>query len=195
MNRIGLTGNIGAGKSTVAAIFAALGVPVYNADLAARKCIESESVKIKIAEIFGRQLFDTGFQLDRKALAAIVFNDKNKLSQLNNLIHPLVKEDFNAWCNEYSQEPFVLHEAAILFESGFDRLFDSNILVVAPEELCISRVVQRDGVSRAMVIERMRNQWPQEDKKKISDYVIANDEVSMLIPQVLAIHKKIMKSK
>jgi len=191
MNRIGLTGNIGTGKSTIARIFENLGVPVYHADNQAREMLTFEPVIDQIADLFGKQVLNTMHQIDRKALASIVFNDKTKLDALNNLIHPLVEEDFSKWCKKHEDQKYILHEAAILFESGFDRLFDANILVTAPEELCIARVMARDGSTKAMVRERILNQWSQYEKQKLSDYVIVNDEIAMVIPQVLAIHQKI----
>lgn len=193
MKRIGLTGNIGTGKSTVARIFEILGIPVYHADKQAREILESETVKAQLADLFGKRVLDTMNQIDRKALASIVFNDKDKLSILNELVHPLVEEDFFRWCNEHASHNYILQEAAILFESGFDRLFDANILVTAPEELCIARVMARDGIGKEMVSDRMRNQWPQEKKRALADYEISNDEISMVIPQVLSIHQELNK--
>lgn len=194
MIRIGLTGNIGTGKSTVARIFEILGVPVYHADKQARKILESEQVKIQLAVLFGKQVVNSLNQVDRKALAAIVFNDKDKLTALNNLVHPLVEEDFSQWCDQHADQKYILHEAAILFESGFDRLFDANILVTAPEKLCIARVMARDGITKEMVSIRIRNQWSQDKKLAMADYQIINDEVTMVIPQVIAIHQKYLSS-
>lgn len=193
MKRIGLTGNIGAGKSTVARIFEILGVPVYHADKIAREILESDKVTEQIGLLFGKQVLNTLNQVDRKALANIVFNDKDKLARLNHLMHPLVEADFLQWCQQHADQKYILQEAAILFESGFDRLFDANILVTAPEELCIKRVMARDGIGKEMVNDRIRNQWSQERKLKIADFEIVNDEVSMVIPQVLAIHKELNK--
>lgn len=192
MIRIGLTGNIGTGKSTVARVFEILGVPVYHADKLARELADSDKVTEQIASLFGKQILDNQNHVDRKALALIVFSDKNKLASLNKLIHPLVEEDFLQWCEKHADQDYVLQEAAILFESGFDRLFDSNILVTAPEELCIARVMARDGITKEMVSDRLRNQWPQEKKLKMADYEIINDEISMVIPQVLAIHQQMI---
>lgn len=193
MKRIGLTGNIGTGKSTIARIFQILGIPVYHADYAARLIVESEKITEQIGLLFGKQVLNPLRQVDRKALADIVFNDKSKLETLNSLIHPLVEDDFLQWCKMHTDQKYILHEAAILFESGFDRLFDANILVTAPEELCIARVMTRDGISREMVSKRIKNQWPQEKKLKMADYEIRNDEVSIVIPQVLAIHQELNK--
>ncbi len=192
MKRIGLTGNIGTGKSTVAKVFEILHVPVYHADSKARYILESEEVKEQITLLFGKQVLNPLNLVDRKALAGIVFSDTDKLASLNNLIHPLVKEDFLKWCMHHQQEEYILHEAAILFESGFDRLFDGNILVTSPEQLCIRRVMDRDGFTEEMVLTRMQNQWTQEKKIKLADYVIVNDESAMIIPQVLAIHQAIL---
>ena len=188
MKRIGLTGNIGTGKTTIARIFEVLGVPVYHADTRARVILESDNVKLKISSLFGNQVINPMNQVDRKALANIVFNDKEKLAELNNLIHPLVEEDFAQWCETHKNEHYILHEAAILFESGFNRLFDASIMVAAPEELCIERVMARDGITKAMVIERMQNQWPQEKKMELSEYVVVNNEHTLVIPQILTIH-------
>lgn len=194
MKRIGLTGNIGTGKSTIARIFEILGVPVYHADNQAKIILNSAGVKDQILLLFGKSIFNSQNQIDRKALAEIVFSDKNKLESLNALIHPLVEADFSEWCTVNQNNKYILHEAAILFESGFDKLFDSTILVIAPIELCIERVIKRDLATREMVMDRMQNQWPQEIKQGLADYVIVNDEKSMVISQVLTIHRGILNS-
>lgn len=193
MKRIGLTGNIGTGKSTVARIFEILGVPVYHADKQAREIVNSDKVTDQIALLFGEHVLDSYNQVDRRALAEIVFSNKEKLSALNNLIHPLVEADFSRWCLQYKDQKYILQEAAILFESGFNRLFDANILVTAPQELCISRVIDRDGITKEMVNNRIQNQWAQDKKLAMADYEIINDGVLMVIPQVLAIHQQLIK--
>jgi len=192
MKRIGLTGNIGTGKSTIARIFEILGVPVYHADLQARAMLESQKVIDQIGVLFGQHVLNSELQVDRKVLAAIVFSNKDKLAALNNIIHPAVEEDFANWCKLHIDRKYILHEAAILFESGFDRLFDENILVTAPVELCIDRVMKRDSITREMVMDRIQNQWPQEKKLELAQYNIINDEVMMVIPQVIAIHREIL---
>lgn len=194
MKRIGLTGNIGTGKSTVALVFQVLGVPVYHADIQARLILESDHAKEVLATLFGSQIFNSQQQVDRKALATIVFSDKEKLKSLNSLVHPMVEKDFSLWCVAHQEKKYIIHEAAILFESGFDRLFDAIIMVTAPEELCIARVMSRDGITREMVIDRIRNQWPQNKKQELSDYRVVNDEISMIIPQILTIHQNILDS-
>jgi dephospho-CoA kinase len=191
MKRIGLTGNIGTGKSMVARVFEILGVAVYHADDRARAIMQTDNVTQQISRLFGEVVLNAQNQVDRKALAAIVFNDKEKLALLNHLIHPLVEEDFFNWCILHQESDYILHEAAILFESGFDRLFDANILVTAPVELCIVRVMSRDKVSYKNVADRISNQWPQVKKQELSDYLIINDEKIMVIPQVFAIHRQL----
>jgi dephospho-CoA kinase len=193
MKRIGLTGNIGTGKSTVAGIFEILGVPVYHADKRSRDFLDSGDVKEQISSMFGKHLINPIQKVDRRALAEIVFSDKAKLSTLNAILHPLIEEDFNQWCTSHQDQDYILQEAAILFESGFGRLFEATILVTAPDEVCIARVMKRDNVRREMVMDRMRNQWPQEEKQKLADYEILNDEKTMVIPQVLAIHQSLKK--
>jgi dephospho-CoA kinase len=194
MKRIGLTGNIGTGKSTVARIFEILGVPVYHADKQAHKILNSETVTVQVASLFGEKVLNKFNGVDRKALATLVFNDKEKLNTLNNLIHPLVEADFLQWCDSQADQEFIIQEAAILFESGFDRLFDATILVTASHEVCLKRVMVRDGITEQMVEQRMNNQWPQEKKMEIADYLVNNDGILMVLPQVLAIHQKIIES-
>lgn len=192
MIKIGLTGSIGSGKSIVAKIFDFLDVPVYNADYQAKLIINTSLVLSRITELFGEIILNEDQTLNRKLLAEIVFNDKEKLKKLNHLMHPLVKNDFEAWCNNYPSIPYVIQEAAILYESGFNLLFDKIVLVRAPEVLCIERVMKRDDISAEMVKARMSNQWNQELKAKLADYIIENDEVNLLIPQILQLHKEFL---
>ena len=170
---IGLTGGIGSGKSTMAAYFASLGVPVYIADEEAKKILYLPEAVNEVREAFGEDVFTNGLP-DRAKLAGVVFNSPEKLTVLNNIIHPKVRQHFAEWLKLYKSQNFVIKEAAILFESGSYKECDHIILVTAPKELRIQRVMKRDGVTAAQVKERMSHQWEEEKKMELSDYIIEN---------------------
>ena len=184
MIKAGITGNIGSGKSTVARLFEMLDVPVFYADKQARIISERTEVLIEIQKTFGSAIVSDNGLLDRKKLASIVFNDPDKLTVLNSIIHPRVRECFTEWCAIHQSLPYVLHESAILFESGLNYLCDKVIVVTAPEEIRICRVIARDHFSRQEVITRMRNQWSESELLSLSDYEIVNDDNVSLIEQV-----------
>jgi len=191
MKCIGLTGGIGSGKSTVARIFNMLNVPVYNSDEAGRKITnEDPLVKRSIKNQFGDELFDHNDNLNREKLSAIVFNDSAALAKLNAIIHPAVAQDFNSWCANQSS-PYVIKESAILFEHGLDKLLDGVIVVEAPEDLRIKRVMHRNGITEEAVRHRIQQQLPQEELVYRADWVIHNNEEQLLIPQVLAVYSRI----
>lgn len=193
MIRVGLTGGIGSGKSLVASLFEHLSVPVYHADAEAKKMLDDPEVIREITRLFGETLLDTSGYINRQLLAAIVFTDPTKLELLNGLIHPRVKSDFLSWCDQYHERTYVIQEAAILFETGFDRLFDKTISVYAPRDIAVQRVIKRDHVSAGEVMNRMENQWLPEKIAGLADYVIHNDGTRMLLPQVLEIDRKLRK--
>ena len=194
MLKVGLTGNIGSGKTIVAGIFSTLGVPVFHADSEARKLFEKEAIKEDIRELFGPGVFTSAGEIIRSALAEIVFHDPVLLENLNQVIHPAVRQDYLLWCLQYAEQPYTLYEAAILFESGHYREMDKVICVTAPETLRIRRVMERDKISREEVERRIANQWEEEKKTALSDYVIRNDENMMVIGQVLKIHKELIQN-
>lgn len=169
---VGLTGGIGSGKSTIAGFFAQMGVPVYIADDEAKKILYLPDTVSALKEAFGEGIFTDGVP-DRVKIAALVFNNNQKLETLNGIIHPAVARHFTAWAAAQAT-PFVIKEAAILFESGSHKDCDAIITVTAPHEVKIQRVMQRDGVSREQVLQRMAHQWPDEEKIKRSDFVINN---------------------
>ena len=196
--QVGITGGIGAGKTTVCRIFEALGVPVYYADERARHILmRNHELHQELRDHFGEEIFDREGKPDRKKIAAIVFNDKEKLQTLNGLIHPRVGTDWADWADWVSSRdyafPYVLKEAALLFESGSYKQLDRIICVAAPDDLRISRVVSRDGVSGEDVKLRMKNQLSQELKISLSQFLILNDEKESLIQQVIRVHRKILK--
>lgn len=174
MNKvIGLTGGIGSGKTTIANHFRSLGIPVYIADDEARKLMQTDEVIEAIKVTFGAVLFE-GATLKRDELAAIVFNDPEKLQQLNAIVHPAVKRHFKQWLFEHKAFPLVIYEAAILFESGNYKDFDFIITVTAPLESRIQRVIERDKTTRDQVLRRINSQWTDEQRVLKSDYVIEN---------------------
>jgi dephospho-CoA kinase len=171
--KIGLTGGIGSGKTTIAKYFLSKGIPVYIADDEARKIMQSEQVIQAIQEVFGNAVFEDGI-LKRERLAEIVFNDSEKLKQLNGIVHPAVKSHFKKWISQHESFPFIIYEAAILFESGSYKDFDKIITVTAPLEIRIQRVIERDKTSRDQVLKRMKAQWSDEERISKSDFVVEN---------------------
>jgi len=193
MIRVGLTGGIGSGKSLICTIIEKLGLPVYYADDEARRLMSKDPVlKNRIVDLFGENAYRGG-DLDRKYLAELVFGDEEKLAALNALVHPSVREDFKSWAGKQNEFPYVVEEAAILFESGAHRELDSTVLVSAPIEVRISRVMERDGIDRESVLKRMSHQLREEEQLKLADYVIVNDGQQMLLPQVIELHNSLIK--
>jgi dephospho-CoA kinase len=188
---IGLTGGIGSGKTTLATYLKSLGIPVFIADDEAKKLMQSPEVVAEIQTIFGTTIFENGI-LNRQQLAAIVFSNPEKLSQLNAIIHPAVKKQFGFWLDQYQSEPFVVYEAAILFESGSYKNCDSIITITAPLEDRITRVMQRDNSTREQVLHRINAQWTDEQRIAKSDFVIENSvaqEAKNSIDEILKILK------
>ena len=190
---IGLTGGIGSGKSTVATYIASKGIPVYIADEEAKKLMNSKRVSTKIQAIFLENILDENGNLDRKKIAAIVFNSPEKLSELNTIVHPEVKNHFAKWLKKHKNAPFVIKEVAILFETGGNLSCDKVILVTAPKENRIQRAMKRDNVDRDSVLKRIQNQLPEEEKISKSDFVVHNIDLQntfIAIDQILKILAK-----
>ena len=192
---VGLTGGIGSGKTLVCSIFERLKVPVYHADEAARRLMNSDAGLMEgIREMFGDQAYGRD-GLNRAYLAGLVFGDEERLSGLNKLVHPAVRDDFKRWAGQQRDAAYVIEEAAILFESGASQEMDLTILVHAPEEVRIRRVMERDGVSRVEVLKRIRHQMREEKLMKMADHRLLNDGTTMILPQVIELHNKILNRK
>ena len=190
MKKIGLTGGIGVGKTFVADIFQKMGYTVFSADTEAKKCMqESKDLKSAVIQNFGDEMYKNGV-LQKEKLANIVFNDSEKLNELNQLVHPFVQLEFENWCTNQTSK-FVIKEAAILFESRANKGLDAVICVSSPMEVRIKRVMERDKCSREKVMKRIAMQMPQETKEKLSDFVIINAENEKILPQILSVCKKI----
>ena len=190
MLKIGITGGIGSGKSTVCKIFELLGIPVFYADTAAKEVMHTdEELKKGVISTFGVKSFSEAGILNRKYIADIVFYDEKALETLNALVHPAVFRAFDKWLLSQRNAPYVLKEAALLFESGSYKMCTHSILVKAPEHLKITRVMQRDNITESEVRLRMIRQLPDAEKEKLSDFTIINDENIPLIPQVLELHE------
>ncbi|MEO1655820.1 MAG: dephospho-CoA kinase [Bacteroidota bacterium] len=192
---IGITGGIGSGKSTVCKIFAVLGIPIYEADSRARWIMNNhESLKEEIKATFGAESYDESGQLNRAFLAGQVFNDGAKVKQLNALVHPKVGQDFLNWVKENPASPYLLNEAALMFESGRYLSLNKVITVFAPEEMRIERVKKRDPQrSEAEIKAIIQKQMPEEEKLARADFIIHNDEKQSLISQVLSLHQELIK--
>jgi len=189
MLKIGLTGNMGSGKTTVSKIFEILGVPVFYADDEAKNVMVTDSrLMDDIRSAFGEAAYFGDGTLNRKHISAIVFNDKAGLEKLNSLVHPAVFRAFDAWVARKKDVPYVIKEAALLFESDSYKLCDYTIMVQAPAEQRVKRVMERDGLTREEVERRNSNQFSEEKKTELADHIIKNDETQLVIPQVLALH-------
>jgi dephospho-CoA kinase len=191
MLKIGLTGGIGSGKTTVAHIFEVLGIPVYYADEAARRLMnEDPELKQQIIRLFGDAAYKEG-NLDRRFLGDLVFADPEKLSQLNKIVHPVTLKDAAQWMLR-QKAPYAIKEAALIFEANLRPYLDYVIGVTASESLRIDRVVKRDQSSREKVLKRIRQQMNEEEKISLCDFVIRNDEQEAVLPQVLKIHESLL---
>lgn len=190
--KVGIAGGIGSGKTIICHVFKVLGIPVYNADLEAKLIMnKSDQVRLAVMQEFGDEAYSNGV-LNRAFLAAQVFNDTTKLAQLNRIVHPAVIQAAEDWADAQTA-PYSLKEASILFESGSYKKVDYSILVTAPIEIRIARVMERDQVTREQVLARMNNQMSDEEKTKLADFVIINDGITPIIPQVMALHHQFQK--
>ena len=193
MLRIGITGGIGSGKTTVCAIFSTLGIPIYNSDERAKKImVENQSVVNKLKAQFGSTIYFEDGSINRVLLSQIVFNDKEQLTKLNEIVHPAVFEDMIKWYAQNQNYKYVLQEAAIMYESGSYKMLDKTILVYADQEIRIERVMKRDKVDRIAVLARMDKQMPESEKLKLADFLIYNNGES-LIDQVMKLHHTILE--
>jgi dephospho-CoA kinase len=193
LKNIGLTGGIGSGKSYIAKVFEALDIPVFYADNEAKKILNEPQIIINVSEVLQTNIIDPATGLaNRKKIASIVFNDPEKLKLLNQIIHPAVEQNFIIWCANHAQKKYVIKEAAILFESGSYKKLDGVICVVSPLELRLKRLAVRDNESEAEILKRINNQWSDEQRIALSNWVIHNDEQSPVLSQVLLVHQKII---
>jgi len=189
MKKLGLTGGIGVGKTYVSKVFQQMGIPVFNADVEAKRCMVEESkLMIAVQSVFGEKIYTNGV-LQKEELAKIVFNNSERLAELNALVHPVVKQKFEDWCTEQTDE-LVIKEAAILFESDAHLGLNAVICVSATEEVRIERMQKRDGSSVADIKSRMDNQMPQSKKEEMADFVIVNDGEQLLLPQLIKVLKE-----
>ncbi len=190
--QIGITGGIGSGKTLVSKIFACLGIPVYDADSHAKELMTTDGILVsQIKKEFGDLSYLSDGTLNRKYLSEVVFNKQERLDVLNKLVHPRVGENYTQWVKRHNNKAYVLKEAALLFETGSYQALNKIIVVHAPEEVRIKRVMHRDGRAEQQVREIIRKQMSEEEKLKRADFIIYNDESSLIIPQVLSLHNSL----
>ncbi len=191
MRIIGLTGGIGSGKSTVSKMFMELGIPVYDSDSEAKNLMEhSANLKAAIKQLLGKDAYKEG-KLNRAYIAAKVFNDTDLLKRLNGIVHPAVREHFMEWAKKQST-PYVVQETALIFENDSQDQYDHTILVTAPKDLRVQRVIDRDGVDRKAVLERMKNQMDDAEKKAMANFCIENVDLETTRKTVKELHTKLM---
>jgi dephospho-CoA kinase len=194
MLKIGITGGIGSGKTTVCKVFELLGIPVFYADHVAKSIMHTDQLlKTEILSSFGQESYSKDGQLNRPYISSIVFNDESQLKKLNAIVHPAVFRAFDKWISNHSDVPYILKEAALLFESESYKMCDLSILVISPEATRIRRVIARDHISKDEIMLRMKRQFTDEQKMKLADHVLINDENRLLIPQILSLHQQFLK--
>ncbi len=192
MKQVGLTGGIGSGKTIIGRVFGLLGIPVFSADTEAKLLLTTNNfIRSELISIFGPSIYLPDNTINRKKLASIIFNDPSLLGEVNRLVHPEVHRLFNEW-SEKQEAPFVLYEAAILFEGGYYQHLDCTILIIADENTRISRVIKRDLHTEEQVRQRMESQWGDDQKIKLADFIIQNNGRELVIPQILKIFNTIM---
>ena len=195
MLKVGVTGGIGSGKTLVCKVFSVLGVPVFNADNEAKKIINNDiNIISKVKNKFGDDIYSNQM-LDRSKLAEIVFKNQEALKELNSIVHPKVREQFLLWCKQYQELPYIIEEAAILFESGAYKEFDITINIHSPEKDRIERIIQRDKVSEKQVLDRMMNQISDSERINLANYTIYNENNKMILSQILDIHNILIHHK
>jgi len=195
MYKVGITGGIGSGKTTICKVFEVLGVPVFYADTVAKQIMVEDVLLIDgIKSTFGKESYFGDGKLNNKHIASIVFNNEAELEKLNALVHPAVFRAFDAWEKQVDANvPYTLKEAALLFESGSYKMCNTNILVIAPIDMKINRVMQRDKVTAEEVKARMDKQMNDDDKAKLANHFIINDEAHSIVEQVLVLHRHFLK--
>jgi dephospho-CoA kinase len=194
MLKVGITGGIGSGKSLISEIFALLGAPVYDSDKRAKEIMhDNEEVRRGVIDEFGAESYNDDGSLNRQHIASQVFSDDVMLGKLNAIVHPAVGTDFEYWCDRHADSPYIIKEAALVFEAGINTSLDKVILVFAPEGVRISRVMQRDQIDEESVRNRIANQWSDEKKAPLSDFVIVNDGNESLLRQALEIHNFLLQ--
>lgn len=190
MKRIGITGNMGSGKTTISRIFESLGVPVYNADHRAKEVMKTAAhVKCNIVALMGNEAYLPDGELNRPWIAQQIFNNQSLLAKMNAIVHPAVAQDFEDWCADFAHVPYTLKEAALLYESGSYKQLDQIIVVAAPEETRLQRTIARDNADEASVKGRMNKQMPEAEKIKLADFVIHNNGMQLVIPEVIHLHQ------
>ena len=190
MKIVGLTGGIGSGKSTVAKFFSEFDIPIFIADTEAKKLMnEDTNLKASLTELLGKKAYSEG-NLNRKYVAGLVFDNKELLSKMNTLVHPAVRNHFKKWVRKQSG-PYCIYEAAILFETGGEEECDATILVTAPKEVRIARILKRDNTTISEIEARMANQWSDDDKRKLAHFTIENIDLEDTRKQVRKIHKNL----
>jgi len=193
MLKIGVTGGIGSGKTTVCKVFELLGIPVFYADDVAKSIMQTDPVlKTALLDTFGENSYTKDGMLNRAYISSIVFNDKQELEKLNSLVHPAVLRAFDNWVLDQHESPYVIKEAALLYESGGFKMCNKSILVIAPTLIKMNRVKLRDGVSEEDIQLRMNRQFSDEIKIKYADHILNNDEKQLLIPQIIQLHQQFL---
>jgi dephospho-CoA kinase len=192
MLKIGITGCIGSGKTTICRVFEHLGIEVYYSDAKAKQFYNEIVVKQKIRNLFGDAVFDAEQNVDVKELATIVFQNEMQLQKLNRLMHPLVIDDFQKWCGQRENQPFVLFESAIIYQCGLEAMFDKIIFVDAPVEILLQRAVVRDNADRETIKQRLKQQQ-NHNSPSLPDFIIRNDEKQSLMQEIMRIYAILMQ--
>lgn len=189
MLKVGITGGIGSGKTTVCRIFEVLGIPVFYADSAAKEVMVSDSLlRAQLREAFGPNSYSESGELNRKHISSIVFSDEQQLARLNAIVHPAVFRAFDTWANQQTQAAYLIKEAALLFESDSYKMCHETVLIKSPEAMKIRRIMARDQSTEDQVRLRMSKQYSDEQKEKLAGHILLNDEQRLLVPQVISLH-------